>query len=69
MFHGRAPNLPSSVSEGGAQSVEVGDFPFLESIFTIFGKLTGVFPDNELSENKFPGEITENCNDALQNRL
>jgi hypothetical protein len=27
--------------------VEVGDFPFLESIFTIFGKLTGVFLDNE----------------------
>jgi hypothetical protein len=24
--------------------VEVGEFPFLESIFTIFGKLTGISP-------------------------
>jgi hypothetical protein len=27
--------------------VEVGDFPFLESIFMILGKITGVFPVNE----------------------
>ena len=43
-LHGRAPN-PRARQRGGRAPVEVGDFPFLESIFTIFGKLTGVFPE------------------------
>jgi hypothetical protein len=38
-------------AEGGAQSVEVGDFPFLERIFMNFGKITGVFPVNVVSQS------------------
>ena len=44
-LHGRAPN-PRARQRGGRAPVEVGDFPFLESIFMIFGKLSGLFPDN-----------------------
>ena len=44
-LHGRAPN-PRARQRGGRAPVGVGDFPFLESIFMIFGKLSGLFPDN-----------------------
>ena len=36
--------------------MEVGDFPFLESIFMIFGKITGVSPVKITSESYFQQE-------------
>ena len=43
-LHGRAPN-PRARQRGGRAPVEVGDFPFLESIFVIFGNVSGPSPD------------------------
>ena len=43
-LHGRAPN-PRARQRGGRAPVEVGDFPFLESIFVIFGNVSGLSPD------------------------
>ena len=45
-LHGRAPN-PRARQRGARAPVEVGDFPFLESIFMIFGNVTGLFPVND----------------------
>ena len=43
-LHGRAPN-PRARQRGGRAPVEVGDFPFLESIFVIFGNFSGLSPE------------------------
>jgi hypothetical protein len=43
-----ARRAPGGVSaRGGAQSVEVGDLPFLESIFMIFGKSSAISAEND----------------------
>ena len=47
-LHGRAPNPRAVSARGGAQSVEVGDFPLLESIFMIFGKSSAVSAEYEI---------------------
>ena len=47
-FHGRSAEPPEQCQpREGAQSVEVGDFPFLESIFMIFGKSSAISAENE----------------------
>ena len=43
-----ARRTPERVSEGGRAPVEVGDFPFLESIFMIFGKSSAVSAEYEI---------------------
>ena len=43
-----ARRTPERVSEGGRAPVEVGDFPFLESIFMIFGKSSAISAEYEI---------------------